>query len=240
MEYEFKTEAFEGPLDLLLNLISHARIDIQDIFVSEITDQYLQYIRQMEEMDMEVSSEFLTMAATLLHIKSRSLLPRARDEEEEEDPEAALILRLEEYKLIKQAAEHLHELEEEAPKVFYKLPEEFTFQDGPLNLEGIGVQDLFAALNEMLEAREAEENAEERVNVIRHEHFSVREKLSQLRIKLRGGGVFRFTELFNVKSPKGEIIATFLALLELVAAGDARIAQDELFSEITIQSTETQ
>ena len=123
MAYAFKLESFEGPLDLLLHLIAKAQVDIKDIFVSEITDQYLAYLEQMEQLDMEQASEFLTMAATLLNIKSRSLLPKP-ETPEEDDPEALLILQLEEYKKIKQASLVLQEMEKSAAKSYFKLPEE--------------------------------------------------------------------------------------------------------------------
>ena len=110
MNVSFKLEQFEGPLDLLLHLIAQSEVSIQDIFVSEITEQYLAYIAQMDQADMELSSEFLTMAATLLHIKSRSLLPKPPKEDEEEDPEQLLILQLQEYKRIKQFSEQLQQM----------------------------------------------------------------------------------------------------------------------------------
>lgn len=235
MEYQFHTKSFDGPLDLLLHLISRSKIDIQDIFVSEITEQYMQYIAGMERHNMEVSSEFLTMAATLLHIKSRSLLPRANDEDEDEtDPEAELIMRLEEYKLIKQAANHLAGLEEGAPRVYYKLPEEYTFQKGPLNLEGIGVNDLFIALTELMAARQEAATRKPRVNVVRGDIHSVRDKVHMLKSMLAQNDRLGFKELFNNDSSKDEIIATFLALLELIASGQARVEQEKLFDDISI------
>ncbi|MFR6571835.1 MAG: segregation and condensation protein A [Christensenellales bacterium] len=126
MAYAFKLESFEGPLDLLLHLIAKAQVDIKDIFVSEITDQYLAYLEQMEQLDMEQASEFLTMAATLLNIKSRSLLPKP-EAPEEEDPEALLILQLEEYKKIKQASLVLQEMEKARRKAILSCRKNMPF-----------------------------------------------------------------------------------------------------------------
>ena len=124
-KYEVKLNNFDGPLDLLLQLISKAKIEIKDIFVSEITDQYLRYLAETDMDDLENSSEFLEMAATLLYIKSRALLPRIK-EESDEDPEGELIARLEEYRRYREAAEEMRFLESAARDIYYKLPEEIA------------------------------------------------------------------------------------------------------------------
>ena len=130
MELQLKLSQFEGPLDLLLHLLERDKIDIKDIFVSDITEQYLNYVADLSQLDMENASEFLTVAAHLLEIKSRSLLPKPVPlEEGEEDPEQALIRRLTEYKLYKEAGEKLHDMEEENLKAYYKLPEEMHLQE---------------------------------------------------------------------------------------------------------------
>ena len=230
----FKLEQFEGPLDLLLHLIAQSQVSIQDIFVSEITEQYLAYIAQMDQADMELSSEFLTMAATLLHIKSRSLLPKPPKEEEEDDPEQLLIAQLQEYKRIKQVSEQLQRMEKQAAQSYYKLPEEFRFQDDPLNLEGIDTQTLCQALAQLLQQREERQTYEPRVNVVRAETFRVRDKIAFIRQRLQPGTRMRFTELFANDATRTEIIATFLALLELVSAGQAAVEQPQRYGEIEI------
>ena len=143
---------FEGPLDLLLHLITKAKIDIKDIFVSEITEQYLDSMRGLDELDMDTASEFLTMAATLLEIKSRALLPRppAEPEDGEETPEQALIRRLEEYKLYKESAGRMKEFEQAAMQVFSKLPEEYPLPPQPVELTGLSMDALVRALERII------------------------------------------------------------------------------------------
>ena len=124
-EYTVRLAQFEGPLDLLLHLVGKAKIDLQDIFVSQITEQYLVYMEQIEEIDMDRASEFLNMAATLLYIKSRALLPAKREELEDEDfvdPETELIERLRAYKMYKELGQKLSDLEKQSKQVYYKLP----------------------------------------------------------------------------------------------------------------------
>ena len=229
MTYAVKLESFEGPLDLLLHLIAKAQVDIKDIFVSEITDQYLSYLEQMEQLDMEQATEFLTMAATLLNIKSRSLLPKPEKVEEDEDPEALLILQLEEYKRIKQVSDTLHEMEAHAAKSYYKLPEEYAFQDDPLNLEGVS-----DALQELLAQKKEAEQRPARINVIRAEPYTVRHQIAHVRAFLSKRGRMRFDELFAIHATRNEIIATFLALLELISAGEAGASQNQRYGAIEI------
>lgn len=231
----FKLSAFEGPLDLLLHLISQSKVDIKDIFVSEITEQYLAYLAQMRELDMDVASEFVAMAATLLNIKSRSLLPKPVIESDEEDPEQLLIQQLQEYQRIKAVCGTLQQMEAQAGQSFYKLPEEFAFQPDPLNLEGVEIATLFAAMQEILSQHERRmQPRQERVNVIRPERFSVRGRIAQLRKMLRAHDMLTFSSLFVADTTKDEIIATFLALLEIVNAGEVRLVQRSVFEEIEI------
>lgn len=137
--YYVSLKQFEGPLDLLLHLITRAKVDIKDIFVSEITEQYLASMGSVDELDMDTASEFLTMAATLLEIKSRALLPRPPEptEDGEETPEQTLIRRLEEYKLYKESAGRMKEFEQAAMQVFSKLPEEYPLPPQPVELTGL-------------------------------------------------------------------------------------------------------
>ena len=151
MAYYVSLRQFEGPLDLLLHLISKAKVDIKDIFVSEITEQYLASMQDIDELDMDTASEFLTMAATLLEIKSRALLPRPPKEEDgEETPEQALIRRLEEYKLYKESAGRMKEFEQAAMQVFSKLPEEYPLPPQPIELTGLSMDALVRALERII------------------------------------------------------------------------------------------
>ncbi len=152
MAYCVQLKQFEGPLDLLLHLIEESKVDIKDIFVSEITAQYLSYMNQVDELDMDTASEFLTMAATLLYIKSRQLLPRPpREDEEEEDPEVLLIRQLRDYKAFKEASEKLRELFDAARDSCTRLPEDVLLPPKEVELDGATMDTLFSAFLEMLE-----------------------------------------------------------------------------------------
>ena len=157
MAYEVHLKEFDGPLDLLLHLIEQAKVDIKDIFISEITNQYLSLMEELDELDMDTASEFLTMAATLVYIKSRSLLPKPpKEAEEEEDPEEALVRQLKEYKLFKQAGEKLNELSAGMRGVFSRLPEEFALPPQEYELEQATAEELFAAFMDVLNREEPE------------------------------------------------------------------------------------
>ena len=218
--------SFEGPLDLLLFLINRAQIDIKEIFISNITEQYLEYTAQLENADMENRSAFLIMAARLLEIKSSKLLPKpVYEQEEEEDEEAKLIRQLQEYKLYKMACEKLKESGEEARLRFYRLPEEVA-ENTELDLEGIDIQTLknaFAQILERIEESEAENPAQE----IERETFSVQQKIFVIRQKLISSKRINFSELFTKGAPKIEIIITFIALLELSKMGRIKVSQTE-------------
>ena len=167
MAYYISLKQFEGPLDLLLTLITKAKVDICDIFVSEITEQYLQSMEGISELDMDTASEFLTMAATLIEIKSRALLPRMPEPEEEgeETPEQALIRRLQEYKAYKEGAGQMREFEKAAQAVFSKLPEEYPLPPPTVELTGLTMDGLMAAIERMI--KRLEEKEENRNPVIR-------------------------------------------------------------------------
>ena len=152
MAYIIQLKQFEGPLDLLLHLISRAQIDICDIFISEITEQYLEAMGDVASLDMDTASEFLAMAATLLEIKSRALLPRPPEPEEEgeETPEQALIRRLTEYRLYKESAGQMKDFERAAQAVFSKLPEEYPLPPQTYQLDGLTLEGLAAAIERIL------------------------------------------------------------------------------------------
>lgn len=233
MSVAFKLDSFEGPLDLLLHLIARAKVDIQDIFVSQITEQYIQYIQQMQEMDMDVASEFITMAATLLRIKSRSLLPNSI-EDDEIDEKQQLTERLYEYRRIQAVSQILSQMEEEAGRHHYKLREEFAFQRDPLDLSGVDLDALLSAMAELIEARRRREDAPEKVNVIRREPISIHARIERIQGALKRLGRVSFFSLFDQDHDKDEIIATFLALLELIASGEAHVEQTNQFTDIQI------
>ena len=147
MEYRVHLSQFSGPLDLLLHLVEKAEVDIKDIFVSEITSEFLEYLKEIDELDMEQASSFLTVAATLVYMKSRSLFPPApKEEEEEEDPGELLIRQLREYKTFKEASETMRELAHEAARMHSKLPEEFPVPPAEIILKDTTTQKLFEAM----------------------------------------------------------------------------------------------
>ena len=237
MKYELKLANFEGPLDLLLHLISKAKIELKDIFISEITEQYLTYLNCSEFLDLESASDFLQMAATLLYIKSRSLLPQKRQDDLDEDglsPEERLIARLNEYKKYKTAAEEFKELEENAKGNFYKLPEEILSDDVQEQVfANANVDALFTAYLRILEKIKKQEQKEEEV-VIYRDSFSVRKQMRVILARLTIKSDITFEEVLSSQPTREELAVTFLSLLELLHDGRVNIEQKAVFGEIMI------
>ena len=231
MAYQVHLKQFDGPLDLLLHLIEQAEVDIKDIFISEITTQYLAYMAQVDELDMDTASEFLTMAATLVYIKSRSLLPRPPKEEEEgEDPAETLIRQLREYKAIKLAGQRLQELEQAVRGMYTKLPEEFLLPPQEVVWEGGTREGLFETFLELLHKRElAKESAVQRQEV-QADTFTVRTQLGKLRSLLREKEQVEFWDTCKL-----EMIVTFMALLDMLTRGEVQIQQSQPYAPIRIQ-----
>ena len=235
MAYVVTLTQFEGPLDLLLHLITRAKVDIKDIFVSEITEQYLASLEGIEELDMDVASEFLTMAATLLEIKSRALLPRPPKEEEEgeESPEQALIRRLEEYKLYKESAGRMKEFEQAAMQVFSKLPEEYPLPPQPVELTGLSLDGLVRALERII-ARQTQTDEPGRVfRAITRDKFTIEQCTFNLTARLRKGPV-HFTDMLSDDVTRDEIVSYFMAMLELLKLGKLHAQQEQAFDDILI------
>ena len=234
MPYIVSLKQFDGPLDLLLTLISNAKVDIQDIFVSEITEQYLETMKLVDELDMDSASEFLQMAATLLEIKSRAMLPKPpRPESEDElSPEEALIKQLTEYKQFKEASERMHQLEEEARALMTKMPEEYPLPPPNIEITGLTLDKLVRAFQRVLARAEASEQAENMANrEILRDQFTVSGCMSRIARKLRGGR-FAFSELFDERMSRAELITMFSALLEMAKLGRVHIEQQAAYEEI--------
>ena len=234
MPYIVSLKQFDGPLDLLLTLISSAKLDIQDIFVSEITEQYLESMKLVDELDMDSASEFLQMAATLLEIKSRAMLPKPpRPESEDElSPEEALIKQLTEYKQFKEASERMHQLEEEARALMTKMPEEYPLPPPNIEITGLTLDKLVRAFQRVLARAEASEQAENMDNrEILRDQFTVSGCMSRIARKLRGGR-FAFSELFDERMSRAELITMFSALLEMAKLGRVHIEQQAAYEEI--------
>ena len=235
MAYVVSLKQFEGPLDLLLHLITRAKVDIKDIFVSEITEQYLASLEGIDELDMDVASEFLTMAATLLEIKSRALLPRPPkpEEEGEESPEQALIRRLEEYKLYKESAGRMKEFELAAMQVFSKLPEEYPLPPQPVELTGLSLDGLVRALERII-ARQTQEADPGRVfRSITRDKLTIEQCTYNLTARLKKGTVL-FTDMLSDDVTRDEIVSYFMAMLELLKMGRLHAQQEKAFDDILI------
>ena len=236
MPYTVQLQQFEGPLDLLLHLIEESEVDVKDIFVSEITSQYLSYMDQLDELDMDTASEFLTMAATLLYIKSRQLLPRPpKEEDAEEDPETLLIRQLQDYKAFKEASEKLKSLFESAKDACTRLPEDVPLPPKEVALDGATMDGLFAAFLEMLE-RKKDAPEPIRSQHVNPDRYTVRSQTSRIRSVLQEKSAVSFEELFSPGAERMEIIVTFMALLEMIARGEILLKQKAPFAPIRISA----
>ncbi|MFH1877431.1 MAG: segregation/condensation protein A [Candidatus Omnitrophota bacterium] len=235
MSYKVKLNIFEGPLDLLLFLIKKEKIDIYDIPIARITRQYLEYMEIMQLLDLEIAGEFLVMAATLMHIKSKMLLPQEEgfaEEEEEEDPRDELVRRLLEYKKYKEAASRLHEMHDRCKDVFIRkgsgAREKIVSADGTEYLEA-SLFDLITALRNILK-RVPKETFHK---VIRNE-FTVSDKIHEILHALSRQNKVYFSSLFRKARNKNEVIVIFLAVLELMKMREIMTVQRDSFSEIEI------
>jgi segregation and condensation protein A len=226
----FKLERFEGPLDLLLHLIKRDEIDIYDIPIAHITQQYLAYLDLMRSFDLEVAGEFLVMAATLMRIKARMLLPVPPAEEEElEDPREGLVQRLLEYRQFKEAAGTLQSRELERRLHFERGMVPGEDETGPLPLAPATLFDLLDALNRVLSRL-----PERTVYEVQGEIFTIEEKMALIQRRLAEEGTLLFGTLLEACRVRLEAIVVFMALLELVRLGEVRVLQSELFGEITL------
>ena len=234
---EFKLKDFDGPLDLLLTLIGKAQIDIRDIFVSEITEQYLEIVRNAEDLNMDESSDFLVMAATLLEIKSRAMLPRPAPPEEE-DPETELIRRLEEYKQFRETAENMKGFEEAAKHVFTKLPEEYPLPPQEYELTGLTLEGLTEAFIRIWKRKPAlDDNPESNHYAprnIRRDSHTVQECMLDLMSGVKKKKRMRFEEAFEDAPTKEAVVTYFLAVLELLKLGQMHVRQESVYGGIML------
>ena len=245
MEIEYKLQVFEGPLDLLLHLIEKNKVDIYDIPIVTITEQYLEYVEQMQESDMDVMSEFLVMAATLIQIKSKMLLPKEeKEEEEEEDPRAELVRRLLEYKMYKYAALELKDMELDASYYIYKKPtipeevESYKEKVDPVALvDGMTLNklnDIFKSI--MRKQVEKVDPIRSKFGTIEKEEINIEERMIQIREEVRGLKGISFRTLLESQPTRMNIIITFMSILELMKVGAITIRQEEIFGDIVIDS----
>ena len=244
MAIPVKLPVFEGPLDLLLHLIDKNKVNIYDIPIVRITDQYMEYIRQMEREDLGVVSEFMVMAATLMDIKCRMLLPAPVQEESlQEDPRAELVARLLEYKLYKYMSYELKGWMENAEKHFYKkptIPMEVAGYRQPVCPEELLADVTLPKLSQVFHA--VMSRREDKLDPIRSkfgriekEEISLSDKLEEIRGYARSHRRFCFRSLLERQASKMQVVVTFLAILELMKAGDIRIIQEHIFDDIQIE-----
>lgn len=229
-EYNIKLDAFEGPMALLLHLIEKNRIDIYDIPVATVAEQYLAHLRAWSEFNMEVATEFLTMASTLLLIKSRMLLPKpVRVEEtsevEEEDPRAALVAKLLEYRRYREAGDALQRFLSQRQRYIHRLPQVFTLERALPS--GLTLQDLLTAFSALWET------VAEEFRTIAREEITVQEKMNDiLGLMEANQGQIEFRQALKKTGSRTEMVSTFLAILELIRLKRVRVRQGEAFGPI--------
>lgn len=243
----YKLEKFEGPLDLLLHLIEKNKIDIYDIPIVEVTNQYLDYVRQMEGEDLNVVSEFLVMAATLLDIKARMLLPvEVTEEGDEIDPRAELVKRLLEYKKYKIIAIELQDLEEQAQELLFKdptIPIEVAKYETPIDLDdlldGLTLARLQRVFDSIMKRQEEKiDKVRSSFGTIKKEPISLEERIGTMIEFAKTHRKFTFRQALEGQTEKVEIVVSFLAILELMKVGKLALTQEYIFDDIYIEALE--
>ncbi|MBR4168126.1 MAG: segregation/condensation protein A [Lachnospiraceae bacterium] len=245
MSLNVKLQVFEGPLDLLLHLIEKNKVDIYDIPISMITEQYLEYIQMMREEDLNIASEFLVMAATLLSIKSKMLLPvEVNEEGEEEDPRAELVEKLIEYKMYKYMSFELKDMQIDACRTWFKgatLPDEIADYKEPIDYEKlVGDMDL-SKLNHIFKSimkRQVDkvDPVRSQFGKIEKDEVNLEEKTEYIENYIRFHKAFSFRDLLENQKSKMDVVVTFLIILEMIKIGKIMIAQEDLFDDIMITS----
>ncbi len=245
MEIDVKLDAFEGPLDLLLHLIEKNKVNIYDIPIAEITEQYLMYLAEIPEEDMDRASEFLVMAATLINIKSKMLLPPEVNEEGEEiDPREELVQQLLEYKMYRYIADELRGRQMDAGYIMYKDPsipkEVLSYREPPdvdKLFEGIDLEDLHEIFERLMKQQiQKIDPVRSRFGKIEKESVTLPEKLDKLKSYARRHKKFSFRKLMADTETKMDIIITFMAVLEMMKQGSIIVRQDHVFDDIEIES----
>ena len=238
MKYSIHLNVYDGPLDLLCDMISKQKIDIKDISIIEITKQYLAYINMLEAMDLEVTSDFITMATKLLEIKSKYLLFSQRELDEEEDPRLELMEQLKEYKKYKKASEVLKDSVDYLNQPYYRNREEIIIDD-KVDLNEISIESIKSILPYIFKVKNIEEENEtkkdERLNkIVRGKIISVEEKIEYIQNILTTADKISFNNIIK-DNTKDEVIATFLSLLELIKSKEIVVVQENFFEDIIIK-----
>ncbi len=243
-QYKIEIDAFQGPMDLLLHLIDKAEIDIYDIPINLITEQFIEYLSYMEDLNLDIASEFLIMASTLLEIKSKMLLPVKEIEDddleggEDLDPRAELVRRLVEYKKYKLAAEDLRDIEKIQSKVYYKAQEDLSvFENSDFNMDGLEIDVLVMTLNNIFSRRKIKDMTLS-ISEIQRDEFTLEVCTQSILDQLKEKKKVRFSSFINEYSSKYEIIAYFLSILELISMKHIRVFQEEDFTDLLIMRIE--
>lgn len=236
MDYKIMIDEFEGPMDLLLHLIKKDNIDIIDISIEKITKQYLDYIGQMENLNLDIASEYLIMAAELLEIKSSKLLPKKDDEEEEEDLEANFINRLIEYKQYKEVTEQFKQLEETRKEIYTKIPDSLNQykEDSKIDLGDTTIDDLVNAFSKFLNRKEMEKPLNTKITA---KEYNIDERSYEIKKILKKNKRMNFRELFDVYR-RDYVVITFLSILSMAKKQEIDIKQDNNFKDIYISLKE--
>jgi segregation and condensation protein A len=240
-DWKVRLSVFEGPLDLLLHLIKNQEVDIYDVKLESITQQYLDYLQAMRDLDLEIAGEFLVVAATLLYVKSRTLLPvdqqMPEEETEEADPRWDLIRQLVEYKKFKEAASELENKERLQEKIFHRTTPGAVVveKEVPTGLGNVTMIDLISAFQKVLDRAREKEGFRE----VYEDRFTVADKIGYILDTIAKTGQIVFHELFHEMSSRSEIVVTFLALLELIRLKHLKVTQSDTFADITIAQAQT-
>ena len=241
-EYKVKFEVFEGPMDLLLYLVKKEEVDIYEVNLTKLAREFIEYVDLMREFDIEIAGEFLVMASTLMYIKSKELLPvdqqvQAEDDDEGEDPRWELIRKLVEYKKFKDAAGKLETLEAEQEDVYPRLPakQEFEMPEDRGPRTEVSLFDLIDAVNDVIKRVESRNASGAEIF---DEQFTVAEKITTIHARIADEESFSFAELFAAAASRNEVVATFLAMLELIRLRQIKITQPDTFGEIRISRGE--
>ncbi|SUB76056.1 segregation and condensation protein A [Peptoniphilus indolicus] len=233
MNYNIELEVYNGPYDLILDLVKKNELDIYDIEINLITSQFLEYIKAVEELNLELTSDFIVMASTLLEIKSKMLLPKQtqkEDEENEEDPRDELVQKLLEYERFKKVTEILMEQEKYEMKSFFKLKEDFSYLDDLSFLKEVDANKLAITFNNILKRYGKDED----IRIIPMERFSVKKCMDVINKKLKLNLEFYFSELLTEFAMREEIVSYFLALLEMCKLQILTLSQNEDLTDIKV------
>ena len=242
--YKVKLQSFEGPFDLLVYLIENAEMSIYDIKISEITTQYLAYIKAMEELDVALAAEFMVLASSLIEIKSKMILPRMTEDGQalvEEDPRTELVARLVEYKQFKQIAELLEQREERGFNIFEKPQEDIShYLDNPDEYLSLGLKDFASAFSLFIQKKQRVEAVRKHYTRIERERASMEKRISSIlkTVRMKIGQVFSFKDFIQDKKDRYDVVVTFMSLLEMAKARAVKVEQRATYGDIEVSAGE--